>query len=269
MIDIRIAAAVMHSPIYEVDKNLQKIDEMSSTASEKGAKIICFPELCVTGYVSREEIADAAQPVPGPITARLEKISQKNNIVILAGLPEKGEHDEIFASHLVITPEGLKGKYRKLHIAPPEKSTFKQGEEVPVFDVAGIRFGIQLCYDIHFPGLSTDMTEKGAEIIFIPHASPRSGPEEKHKSWMRHLPARAYDNSIFMVACNQVGPNNTGLVFPGVAIILSPSGETLESYKGEDEKLIIVDFTGQDIERIKKSKMGYFFRNRRPELYEG
>ena len=40
---------------------------------------------------------------------------------------------------------------------------------------------------------------------------------------------RAFDNGLFVVACNQTGDNRNGLLFPGNAVVLSPSGEVLET----------------------------------------
>ncbi len=57
--------------------------------------------------------------------------------------------------------------------------------------------GLELCYESHFPEISTVLCLKGAEILFMPHASPRGDPDGKMKSWLRHLPSRAFDNGSF------------------------------------------------------------------------
>ena len=90
-------------------------------AKNQGANLICFPELNVTGYSTHPEIKDSAEPIPGPISRHLEQMAQEDQIVILAGMAEKDANGRIFASHLVVTPQGISGVYRKLHIAPPEK----------------------------------------------------------------------------------------------------------------------------------------------------
>ncbi len=89
------------------------------------------------------------------------------------------------------------------------------------------------------------MAVKGAEILFLPHASPRGLAIDKHRSWMRHLTARAFDNSVFVVACNQTGYNGKGLTFPGNAVVLghslATSGRTVCSiigYMPEDDAFI-------------------------------
>ena len=131
----------------------------------------------------------------------------------------------------------------------------------------GIRFGVQLCYESHFPEISTIMALKGAEILLIPHASPRGSPAEKAESWLRHLPSRAFDNGLYVVAYNQVGGNHNGFLFPGVAIALNPSGRVMNIYRGYEEKMIFVRLRRKELEETRNHRMKYFLPNRRPELY--
>ena len=267
MNDIRIAAMIFNSGINQVNHNLYRMLPWIQKAKKKGADLICFPELNVTGYSTKPEIKDCAESIPGPISERLLQMADENQIVILAGMVEKDEKGRIFASHLIVTPEALSGVYRKIHIAPPERDMFSSGDSVPLFEVNGIKLGIQLCYDAHFPELSTRMAVEGADIIFMPHASPRGTPNEKFNSWMRHLTARAYDNSVFIVACNQVRENQNGLKFPGVAVIIDPSGEVMEKNIGDKDGMIIADLKGDALEAVRGHRMRYFLPNRRPELY--
>ena len=106
-----------------------------------------------------------------------------------------------------------------------------------------------------------------AEIILIPHASPRGTPEEKTESWLRHLPGRAFDNALYVVACNQVGNTGEGLSFPGVALALSPTGRVIASYGGNQENMMLVDLSKDELQETRSHRMKYFMPNRRPELY--
>ena len=172
-----------------------------------------------------------------------------------------------YISQLVVGPKGLLGQYRKTHLSPPEKVAYRAGQRIDTFIYNGVTFGIQLCYESHFPEISGLMALKGAEIIFIPHASPRGDPKDKIQSWLRHLPARAFDNAIFVVACNQVGKSGEGLSFPGVAVALNPAGRVIASYKGNREKMILAEIKMDELKEIRRHKMKYFLPNRRPELY--
>lgn len=267
MKDIRIAAVTFNSAVNQVNPNLDRMIPWIEKARTNGADLICFPELNVTGYSTKPENNVCAEPIPGPITKRLVQMADENQIVILAGMAEMDEKGRVFASHLVVTPQTISGIYRKIHIAPPEHDIFSPGNSVPLFEVQAVNFGIQLCYDAHFPELSTRMAVAGADIIFIPHASPRGTPTEKLNSWMRHLTARAFDNSAFIVACNQVGDNQNGLQFPGVAVIIDPSGEVIEKNIGDIDEMIIADLKADALEAVRGHRMRYFLPNRRPELY--
>ena len=267
MKDIRIAAVISNSPVNKTRRNLDQMVRLVEEARKKGASIICFPEMNITGYSTREDIIDAAEPVPGPATREIVKLAESENIVILAGMAEKDIKGRIFASHLIIKPYEPLGVYRKLHISPPERTIFTPGNKIPLFESHGVKFGIQLCYDAHFPELSTYMAINGADIIFIPHASPRGTPDEKFRSWMRHLPARAYDNSLFVIAYNQTGDNGKGLSFPGVAMIIGPSGNILAKDLSGKEGILVYDLKVDEINRVRNHRMRFFLPNRRPELY--
>ena len=267
MKDIRIAAAVFNSIVNQPQNNLERMVPLIKQARHQGASLICFPELNVTGYSTRTSIEASAEPVPGPISRRLQQMAHEFRIVILAGMAEKDKRGRIYASHLVVTPQDISGIYRKVHIAPPEFGIFTAGNAVPVFQIDGVNLGIQLCYDVHFPELATRMALDGADIIFMPHASPRGTPSEKLTSWLRHLTARAFDNGVFIVACNQNGDNQTGLQFPGVAVVIDPSGEIIQKNIQGEDRVVIADLKADTLEAVRSHRMRYFLPNRRPELY--
>ncbi|BBO71514.1 amidohydrolase [Desulfosarcina alkanivorans] len=268
MKDIRIAAVVCRCPVGQVKQNLEQIRCWALLARDKGATLVCFPELNLTGYSNHRKIAGHAISVHGPEIELMVRLAAELSVALLIGFAEKNAAGTVYASHMVITPEGRTGVYRKLHLAPPETDQFRPGSALPVFHWSGIRFGIQLCYDAHFPELSTRMAETDADIIFMPHASPRGQAADKHQSWMRHLPARAFDNGLFVVACNQTGDNGNGLVFPGNAVVFSPSGEIMETRLTGEPGMIVVDLTAERIQHVRSHRMRYFFPNRRPGLYD-
>jgi len=267
MHSLRVAAVIFHAPRNHTRENLERMGGWVAAAAREGAQIVCFPELSITGYGVDSGIRTSALSVPGEIGRDLGALAEQHQTVILAGLAEKTEDGRIFASHLVTGPQGWGGVYRKVHIAPPEKSTFDAGQDPPLFEAAGIRFGIQLCYDAHFPEFATRMALEGAEVIFMPHASPRGTPREKHDSWMRHLPARAFDNGVFVVACNQAGDNGAGLTFPGLAVVIGPDGRVVAAVTDGQEGLLIAELDARLLSAVRSHPMRYFLPNRRPDMY--
>jgi predicted amidohydrolase len=221
----------------------------------------------VTGYSIHDEIKDSAQTIPGTISQSVLALAREFKLAVLAGLLEKDIGGRMFASHLVATQRGVAGIYRKIHIAPPETRVFAAGDTIALFKIKGVKLGIQLCYDVHFPELSTRMATDGADVIFMPHASPRGTPAAKFNSWMRHLPARAFDNGLYVVACNQSGNNQSGLNFPGVSVVIDPAGRIVKKNTGGKEHIIVADLKADKLEKIRGHRMRYFLPNRRPELY--
>ncbi len=268
MKDIRIAAIACRAPVGHIEENLQRVVQWVRQARSAGADLVCFPEMNISGYANSTAMASAAQPVPGPSTRVVSNLARETGMIILAGTAEENPHGKPFASHCVFWPDGRLDTYRKLHLAPPEQAYYTPGDQVPVFQADHFKFGILLCYDAHFPEISSAMAAQGAEILFMPHASPRSSAAEKHQSWLRHLPARAFDNGVFVVACNQWGANANGLDFPGNSLVIGPSGMVLaKNDSGDGEHMLVADLTADALAAVRNHPMRYFFPNRRPQLY--
>ena len=267
MDDIPIAVVVCPCPVGDVQGNLARMRHYTRKAAGTGARLICFPELNITGYTTRKEAFDIARPISGDISRTVGEMARDENITILCGLAEKAPDGLVYAAHMSITPDGKLRIYRKLHIAPPETGVFSAGSRLPICRIPGLRFGIQLCYDAHFPELATAMALKGIDALFIPHASPRGTPDEKYRSWMRHLSARAFDNAVYVVASNQSGSNDRGLVFPGLAIVIGPSGEVEARLATETEGMLTATLRSASIKAVREHRMRYFLPNRRADIF--
>jgi predicted amidohydrolase len=269
MNDLRVAAVVMRSGLGEIESNLEKMGEFVQQAASENAEVICFPEMSITGYALRDEIREIAEPVPGPSTREVQRMADESNTMILAGLAERTGGDGVAITQVVVLPSGDMRTYRKLHLSLGEQEYFQAGHEIPVFRIGGTTFGVELCYDAHFPELSTILALKGAEVLFMPHASPPpESSNEKRDRWLRYLSARAYDNGVFVVACNQAGEGGGGIRFAGVALVLDPRGEVIAETAGDEDSMIVATLEAEALIRTRNTRMGFFLAHRRPELYE-
>lgn len=268
MKDLRVVAVIMRSEFGEIETNLAKMEGFVKAAAEQGAAIICFPEMCVTGYALKGAIREFAEPVPGPSARKIWKMASDNDIIVIGGLAERTEEDGIAITQIVASPGEEIEKYRKLHLSEGEQAFFQEGSKVPVFRIGEVAFGVQLCYDAHFPELSGMMALGGAEILFMPHASPPpESAKEKRDRWLRYLAARAYDNSVFVVACNQAGDGGAGISFSGAGLIINPRGEVIAEASSGEERMLLAELRAEDLERTRNARMGFFLKRRRPELY--
>ncbi len=267
MDDLKVAAVCMNSEPGRVEKNLERIQAFVLEASREGADIVCFPELSVTGYTLKNprDIYNELDSVKA--IDLLVQMARDARLVLMAGLIENSRGTGPFIIQVVAGPEGLIGLYRKTHLSPHEKDIYQAGEEIGVYTYGNTSFGIQLCYEAHFPEISTVMALMGADILFIPHASPRGDAEGKLNSWLRHLTARAFDNGVFVVACNQVGHTDKGFSFPGVAVVLGPNGQELAKQTGDKETILFAALDAGMLQEVREHRMKYFISSRRPDLY--
>ena len=73
-------------------KNLEKIKGYITAAAKRGADLIVFPELALTGYDVEEKVMmhrENAETVPGPSTSEIAVLTRKFNVYVIFGLPEK------------------------------------------------------------------------------------------------------------------------------------------------------------------------------------
>jgi N-carbamoylputrescine amidase len=266
MQNIRVTLVIQNCPVNRFADNLTRTVEHVCSAAQQNCDFVAFPEMNLTGYAP----ADLSNAVAlDPIWMdELNRLSQNHKIAILAGLVEKAASGKIYATHLVFRPDLPVARYRKVHLSPFEAPYFNCGNDVAVFKFKGVHFGIQLCYDAHFPELSTAMALKKADIIFFPHASPRGTPGEKSASWKRHLTARAFDNAVFVAAVNQVGENNAGLNFPGISMMVGPDGFLSGENIAYENKMDTYVLDMSLLEHIRSHKMRYFLPNRRAHLID-
>lgn len=260
----------MQSELGMLEKNLVKIEQFITRAGDGGVDIICFPEMCLQGY-SWDKAHNTCLPITGEITGRLGEAASQNGVTVLVGLAEVSGNTKPYITQLVLFADGSTGKYRKTHLGKSEQAYFTAGDQLPVFSTGKARFGVQICWEMHFPEVSTILALKGAEIIFAPHASPAVAGNRRD-IWMKYLAARAYDNSVYVAACNLVGEDGSGRQFCGGALILDPKGNPVAECFDGSEGMLMAELDPELINniRLKKAKSmrdSFYLDYRRPELY--
>ena len=267
----RIALVQMESMLGRAGENLVKMEQFIRQAAQQKVDIICFPELCIPCY-SREQSDITAEPVPGPSSRRILAMAKQNSIMVLAGLAEKSHTGKPYITHLVAGPDGRLFKYRKTHLGNSEKPYFTPGDDLPVFHLENRAiFGVGICWDMHFPEVSTILSLKGAEIIFAPHASP-SIVGDRREIWLKYMGARAYDNSVYLAACNLVGNDGAGRSFCGGALVIDPRGNVTAEAFNNGEEMLVADLDPGIINTIRyhessSMRFSFYLKARRPELY--
>jgi len=297
MKNLKIATAQFENKSGDKNYNLSVIKKLSQKASSEGCDVISFHECSVTGYtfarnLSKEQMLDLAELIPsGESTQKLTEIAKKNNIVMLAGLFEKDENDNLFKAYICVDKNGLVAKYRKLH--PFINSHLTPGNEYCIFEIEGWKCGILICYDNNIIENVRATKLLGADIIFMPHVTmctPSTRPGAgfvspqlwenrktdptslrlefngmKGRDWlMKWLPARAYDNAVYAVFSNPIGMDDDQLK-NGCSMIIDPFGDILAECQTFDDSFATAVITP---EKCTQAGGHRYIKARRPELYK-
>jgi predicted amidohydrolase len=264
---LKLALVQMQSSVGDIDANLKKMLMFIDRAAEENADIICFPEASLTGYSSDHGPDDTVYDCGLPVGA-VRNAACANDIIIVFGFMEKKNKGLPYLTQLTICPDGTSMKYRKTHLGTREAGRFTEGDSIDVLDTEKTVIGVALCWEAHMPDIFTVLRRNGAELIVIPHASNLGGGRRK-ETWMRYLPARAWDNDVYIAACNSIGDNGRGSISGGGSIVLNKKGIVIfENFNGT-ESLDIVELDGSDRDDVPSEDMCNikYFRRRRPELY--
>lgn len=271
MLDTKIALVQMQSKLGCIKENLDKINGYVTEAAASNVDIVCFPEMCITGYgkeVARELAVDLDT---GQVNECLREMSTRNNIVLITGLAERNNSEKPYITQVVVKPDGLIKKYRKTHMGKSEKPYFAEGNVFEVFEHEKCKFSIQICWDMHFPEMTAILSLRGAELVFAPHASPVV-VGDRRGIWLKYLSARAYDNAVFVAACNLIGDDGQGGQFCGGAIVIDPKGNVLDEDFNGRESMLVVELKADKINKIRGQRSSsmansFYLMARRPELY--
>jgi N-carbamoylputrescine amidase len=241
-------------------------------ASKEGCKIILHGELCDTDYEKFYEKDPAyfelAEPIPGPTTEAVGKLTKKyGNYVIMPIFEKKAPGIYYYAAPLV-GPEGtVVGNYRKTHVAGVrvlEKLYFRAGQYFQVWETdffPHAKFGTIICYDRRSPETSRIVALMGAEIMFCPAAAPGYAGGVY---WELVNRARSVDTGMFTVYSNRAGKEWEKEYF-GESMIVNPFGEVIA--KAGDEQDIILSAV-LDLDQVDKARIDVpTLRDLRNDLY--
>jgi len=267
---MQVGAAQINIVIGEKADNLHKCLNFIEIGEREDIDILVFPECALTGYVfnSYDEAFQIAEPVPGKSTNVLEKACCENKITTVIGLLEK-ENDELYNTSVLISPEGIVGKYRKSHLLCLGVDRYvSRGEELPVFNISQGQAGMLVCYDQRFPEPARVLALKGAQMILNPTNLPEGA--ESYADFFNQ--ARACENRVYIVSANRVGEERN-VRFIGRSQIISCSGQILAEADATTEMLIKAEISPRqaDLKHIVNIPREYeldIFGDRRPELYE-
>lgn len=274
---------------HNKERNLQTYLKFIKQAAKKKCDFLAFPECSLQGYTwtwdpvrykyyedssQRKYFEENAEPVPGPSTDFLCEEAAKNSMYIQFGLAEKPDHSSrrIFNSAVLVGPEGLVGKFRKVHMS--SSPIFSRGDSFKVFTTGLGKVGMIVCADLQYPESMRTLALQGAEVVVNSTAwgMRRKTPRGDYSGYRYDILGRANAmmNQVWLLQSAQIGrATNSNEYCYGHSCIIDPAG-------------LVVSDTGYRVglaaasvnirEGIKRAQSHKFaghniLRSRRPEAY--
>jgi omega-amidase len=229
---MKCCSAQIRSCWEDPTKTLAKAEPSIEQAAAAGARIIAFPEQFATGWDpgSPHHIED----VSGPIVSALKKYAQEYSIAILGSFRERRQPLPANSAIVVDADGSIRALYAKMHpfTLMQEERCYAAGDDIAVFETAGMKFGIAICYDLRFPSLFQVYAEKGACGVFVPSAWPAS----RIRHWELFIQARAVENQMYIIGINTTGKTPVEQ-YAGASMTADPDGCIVARAGGGDELL--------------------------------
>ena len=240
---------------------LARMCDWVDKAAAEGAKLVVFPECSFgTGCTDKNAYLEAVTGLVGPdekrviyasglaedqdTTKELVKKAWMTGTYIVFNTYECDDSlvpPTLFNTSVLVGPEGVVGKYHKVHMPGGEGLLARPGDAYPVFETSIGRIGMLVCFDFAFPEAHRCLTLAGAEIIVISTAAPLSNLDDPEADdgldFLRaQIKASAYSNNVYYVVSNNANPGALGH-----SMIMSPNGKLLAETEGFGEGMAVAD----------------------------
>ncbi|MBJ7598835.1 MAG: hydrolase [Candidatus Nephthysia bennettiae] len=247
---MRIALGQFNASL-DKNANLARMAAMAGEARAAAAELVLFPEGAMVSFEPVRSLAQDAEPLDGPFVAGLAQAARANRVAVVAGLFESiPGSDRVYNTVVAVGSGGeLIGSYHKIHLF--DAFGYRESERIEAgagdtlgFRLGGLNFGVETCYDVRFPELSSQLAAQGADVILLPAAWVFGLLKESH--WEILVRARAIENTLYVAAAGQVGKG-----YSGSSMLVDPMGVAVAS-AGETEQLIIGEVERERVEAVRR-----------------
>ncbi len=247
----------------DVAANLATIAAQAARAAADGARLLIVPEMFLSGYnIGPAAIAERAEAADGASAESIAEVAARHDLAILYGYPERAG-DAIYNAAQLIDRDGARlANYRKTHLfSDIDHDAFSPGDDNAVLaELDGWRVGILICYDVEFPENVRRLALAGADFVAVPTALM-----PPYDFVATHLvPARAFENGVFVAYANRCGREND-LAYLGRSCIVGPDGRDLARADAAGEALITATLERALLDEWRA--INTYLADREPALY--
>ena len=220
--------------------NLRTVERLVERAD---ADLVVLPEMFSTGFKLHASVV--AEPMSGPTIAAMREGSRRYGKAIVGSVVIVDDEGRFRNRQFFVKPSGEMTWYDKRHLFRPggEGRDYTAGTERVVVEYGGVRFLLQVCYDLRFPVWSRNRGDYDAIIYSASWAADR------REAWRLLLRARAVENQAFVLGVNRVG-DDPSAHYAGDSAIVDFRGRTL-CEAGDEEALLVCELDLQAMNRFR------------------
>ena len=232
------------------EDNAREYVALMVKARESGAKLLVLPE----GVIGRDPqdvqyTKKSAQALDGPFMQRMLEASKEISVTLMMTVHVPTANERVGNIFVVVQNGRIVAQYKKLHLydafVTKESDNVEPGHELPpIVEIDGLKMGLLTCYDVRFPDLAGRLALDGAQVLVVPAAWVKGPMKEAH--WEVMVTARALENTCYVLACGECGPNNIGQ-----SMVVDPLG-VATARAAEGPGLIFAEIDVKRIEHARK-----------------
>lgn len=215
-------------------KNFRKIESILNQLQDPGDLFI-LPEMFSTGFTMNTSLAEDSA---GETLKWMIATAKKYNTAIIGSFPYTQNNRDFFNRAYFVYPDGNWLNYDKRHLfrMGEENNHYTRGEEKCIVDYKGIKFALNVCYDIRFPVWSRNIGNKYDVLVNIANF-----PEVRIGAIEPLVKARAIENMSYAIFVNRDGKDTS--------CVYCPSSQAYD-FKGSSitEEKFVVDCSGSNIQ---------------------
>ena len=242
---------------------LDLLEAEAARASDAGADILVLPELFLTGYnLGQDLVRRLATPADGTLIGKARAIARQRDIGLAFGYPERTDTGVANAAMLIGADGEIVLNYRKAHLfGALDQAMFDlRGETFPIATYRDWRIGLAICYDIEITETARLLAIAGADCLLVPTALMESYEIVPRAV----IPARAYENQVYVAYANHCGAE-ADLRYIGQSCICGPDGTVL-AMAGSEATLIKARLDPDHLAATRARDS--LLADRRPALYQ-
>ena len=232
---MKIAAAQINSVIGEINTNLELHYQMINFAIKKGAKLITFPEMSITGYCRKEGNILAFSKNDSRLF-KLQELSVNNDIIIIAGAPIS-ILEKLFIGSFIFRPDNSIEIYTKQYLHKGEELFYDSSFEFnPTIKLGKEKIALAICADINNPK-HPESAKRDHSTLYIPSIFfSLDGIEKGHKL----LKTYAHDFSLNILMSNYHS-SVWGIESGGKSAFWNDDGKLLTELDTNQNGIIIIE----------------------------